>query len=66
MNKVRTHQEQSDEAMYYVLKERFGAYLKEKFKAFEHTLFEYDDDVVDEIFLYLVQNFDSNRLITFV
>lgn len=61
--------EQSDEAMYYVLKVRIRAYLKEKFKAFEHTLFEYYDDVVDEIFLYLVQFSASpkvKKLITFV
>ena len=45
--------EQSDEAMYYVLKERVRERLKEKFKAHERVFFEEFEDVVDDFFLYL-------------
>lgn len=45
--------EQSDEAMYYVLKERVNRKLKEKFRTHEHVFFEDFEDVVDDFFLYL-------------
>lgn len=44
---------QSDEAMYYVLRERINGRLKEKFKGHEHVFFEEFEDVVDDFFLYL-------------
>lgn len=45
--------EQSDEAMYYVLKERVNGRLKDKFKSHEQVFFEEFEDVVDDFFLYL-------------
>lgn len=45
--------EQSDEVMYYVLKERVGVRLKEKCRTHEHLFFEEFEDVVDDFFLYL-------------
>ena len=45
--------EQSDEAMYYVLKERVGERLKGKYQTHEHVFFEEFEDVVDDFFLYL-------------
>lgn len=45
--------EQSDEAMFYVLMERVGVRLKEKYRTHEHVFFEEFDDVADDFFLYL-------------
>lgn len=45
--------EQGDEVMYFVLKERVGGRLKEKYRTHEHVLFEAFEDVVDDFFLYL-------------
>lgn len=45
--------ERSDEVMYYVLKERVGERLKEKFRTHEHVFFEEFEDIVDDFFLYL-------------
>lgn len=45
--------EQSDEAMYYVLKKRIGERLQEKYQTHEHLSFEDFEDVVDDFFLYL-------------
>lgn len=53
--------EQSDEAMYYVLKERVGERLKVKYKVYEHVLFEEFEDVVDDFFLYLREGNGKKR-----
>ena len=44
---------QSDEALYYVLKERVCGRLKEKYRTHEHVFFEDFEDVMDDFFLYL-------------
>lgn len=53
--------EQSDEAMYYVLKERVNGRLKDKFKSHEQVFFEEFEDVVDDFFLYLREGNGSTR-----
>lgn len=45
--------ELSDEVMYYVLKERVGGRLKEKYNTHVKVIFEEFEDVVDDFFLYL-------------
>lgn len=53
--------EQSDEAMYYVLKERVGERLKEKYRMHDHVFFEEFEDVVDDFFLYLREGDGKTR-----
>ena len=53
--------EQSDEAMFYVLKERIGERMKERFKGHEHVFFEEFEDIVDDFFLYLREGNERMR-----
>lgn len=53
--------EHSDEAMYYVLKERVGERLKEKFRTHEHVFFEEFEDIVDDFFLNLREENGKTR-----
>lgn len=53
--------EQSDEAMYYVLNERVVERLKQKFKTQEYVLFEEFEDVLDDFFLYLREGNGKTR-----
>lgn len=53
--------EQSDEAMYYVLRERVCGRLKEKFRTHEQVFFEDFEDVVDDFFLYLREGKGKTR-----
>ena len=53
--------EQSDEAMYFVLKERVGGRLKEKYRTHEHVFFEAFEDVEDDFFLYLREGSGRTR-----
>ena len=45
--------EQSDEVMYFVLKERIHGKLKEKYEIHERALFEDFEDIINDFFLYL-------------
>lgn len=53
--------EQSDEAVYYVLRERIYGRLKEKYNTHEHGFFEELEDVVDDFFLYLREGNSESR-----
>lgn len=52
---------QSDEAMYYVLRERVNVRLKEKYSTHEHVFFEEFEDIVDDFFLYLREGNGKTR-----
>ena len=43
----------SDEAMYYLLKQRLSHQLRERYEAYQHQLYDDFEDVIEDFFLYL-------------
>ena len=49
----------SDEAMYYLLHQRLGHQLRERYDAYQHQLYDSYEDVVEDFFLYLREGRDN-------
>ena len=57
--------EQADKAMYDLLHHRLHHQLKERFKVYQHQLYDDFDDVIEDFFLYLREGYDGNNQYTY-
>ncbi len=57
--------ERADEAMYYLLCQRFNHQLRQRFEVYQHQLFDEFDDIVDDFFFYLREGKKGNNQQTY-
>ena len=53
--------ERADEAMYYLLCQRFNHQLRQRFEVYQHQLFDEFEDIVDDFFFYLREGKEGNN-----
>ena len=61
INIILKGDERADEAMYYLLRQRFNHQLRQRFEVYQHQLFDEYEDIVDDFFFYLREGKEGNN-----
>jgi len=62
---ILNHQEQGDEAMYYLLHQRLEHPLRERYEAYHRNVFDGFEDVIEDFFLYLREGNDGRNRVPY-
>jgi len=62
---ILNHQEQGDEAMYYLLHQRLEHQLRERYEAYRRNVFDGFEDVIEDFFLYLREGNDGRNSVPY-
>ena len=62
---ILNHQEQGDEAMYYLLHQRLEHQLRERYEAYRRNVFDGFEDVIEDFFLYLREGSDGRNRVPY-
>jgi len=62
---ILNHQEQGDEAMYYLLHQRLEHQLRERYEVYRRNVFDGFEDVIEDFFLYLREGSDGRNRVPY-
>ena len=62
---ILNHQEQGDEAMYYLLHQRLEHQLRERYESYRRNVFDGFEDVIEDFFLYLREGSDGRNRVPY-
>ena len=62
---ILSHQEQGDEAMYYLLHQRLEHQLRERYEVYRRNVFDGFEDVIEDFFLYLRVGSDGRNRVPY-
>ena len=62
---ILSHQEQGDEAMYYLLHQRLEHQLRERYEVYRRNVFDGFEDVIEDFFLYLREGSDGRNRVPY-